>query len=45
MILLRVPKLVIGAREMENTIANGFRPWDLGINIATKFYPGARVSL
>ncbi len=39
-ILLRVPELVIGARETENAIGCGFRPGDLCINMATKFYPG-----
>ncbi len=33
---------MIGARETENTIGNGFRPRDLGLIMATKFY---RISL
>ncbi len=36
-IILRVPELVIRARETENTIGNGFRPRDLGTNMTTKF--------
>ncbi len=42
-ILLRVPELVIGARETENIIGDGFRPIDLGINMATKLYPGVYI--
>ncbi len=40
-ILLRVPELMIGAREAENTIGDGFGyGYNLGMNRATKFYPG-----
>ncbi len=34
---LLMPKLVIGAWETESLIGNGFRPYGLGINMATKF--------
>ncbi len=33
-------ELVIGARETENTIGNGFGDGYFGMNMATKFYPG-----
>ncbi len=32
-----MPELAIGAWETESLIGNGFRPYGLGINMATKF--------
>ncbi len=34
---LPMPELVIGEWETEILIGNGFRPYGLGINMATKF--------
>ncbi len=39
-----MPELVIGGREAESLIRNGFRPRDLGINMKTKFYPGVSLT-
>ncbi len=40
-----MPELVIGEWETESLIRNGFCPYDLGVNMATKFYPGTRVRI
>ncbi len=42
--VLGVPEPVIDAGETENAIENGFRPSDLGINMATKLYPGVSLN-
>ncbi len=34
---LRMPELAIDAWETESLMGNGFRPYGLGINTATKF--------
>ncbi len=40
LIFLRVPELVIGEQEIENTIGNGFGDGYLCMNMAAKFYTG-----